>query len=1348
MKLTRGVMLGVAVTSALAWASDARADVSLAGTRTVFSMPEPIELAVTGSDTQFQLRHADGSAVSVNVPAGSGSRLVTLAPNTLKPGSYTAASGSGAEAKFSVERGENANAYFTAQWVHHGGTAENAHAKGGWMYFNSDYVSLHSRAPKPGDLAEGYVAARMKPYALMILGGGHQLDLELANDWGDPWVQRAVYWRMNLGALSNRIYPMGGLHTYDEPGLTWWPVPTGEKDDKGNPKTEMSPYAIPHQLEEFKKSTGKEIPNGPFTKVAPQYATDMDAWLDFMAMRMKYLEQAWWANRWGTDDVHPAFTTLNQVSSSYAAGDVTDGVDASQARPYSIVSGHGGYSDLSFGTMQPVQSAEGFQGFTRGRPHYYLPMWYTHNWPSMRNAIWMSWTTKLEGMMYTPEQDFSMDNSNRGFYGSNTIFEVAEINRRLALVGDAMNKVPKTPAPVAVLLSHRQAAWDVAKGNNPEIAKIGVPHYVSPHRDAVSLCFWRVMENGIAPNWIDEEEAVQNGGSFLKQWKAIMVPRLTTISPALKKVLEEYIAAGGKLVQFKGDELILPGATISEARFGNSALHYKEQEIDKNPPKGWDLSWRAWNNAQAPGFSKELESWIGVQPYRTSNPDVLLGTHKLGAATYLLFANNAQSKDNPRGLKHELIPTITTVTVPAGGVIYDLFNGGLVPVRGTRAELKLPAGDGACWVHLPVAPGALKGKVTLDKGNVVKIDVTWGKVGSLPLRLRVLDPSGQKVDELFRATTPEKDSTRFQMAYPLGENAASGAWTVEVSESLTGSKVLSKVNVGKPGKGAWATQNSGNVSLYFEDARRIRELVAGKAPQLDYSKLNWDAKRVFGVEPKKFAVFGPEANAERIAQALRGKGMEVAVNPTYAIKDFVREPGRGGAGPKFRLQNYEDIFAHTIVLPGHDLLKKAGDRGHINRPETKDFPGAGRAYIQWGKSAYQAGWENVWVIGDAEVGTKWLLDAIVGKQDDDGNSAKALTASASASAAAKTKPLRELSPAQQIKTPDTPVGIASSADGKTLFALQSDGAASAYDASGKVLWSNRELMIGSELSLSPRGDRVAVAGYPGILVLDTKDGKVLGGYRAAPVPSSYSRPLMSRPAWNDGGTLVVAGWADNYREAEKALTQLPTVVLDDSGKVRKELKVAGDVMGTAFVPGTGIVLLGANQLTAVDTASGDNLWTAAISGAQSFSFDITNKQVAAGGWGKKLGVIDLADGKVQRQAAFDAIIGAVTYLPGGDLAVAVWGGSKPLYRLAPGETKGAPLFQSRFAFQDVAWSPATNNIVATEQGGGLWLLDAQGKPLAWSTDAGTTAYRMQLQGNQLTVGRMNRTVQRFTLKTG
>ena len=171
----------------------------------------------------------------------------------------------------------------------------------------------------------------------------------------------------------------------------------------------------------------------------------------------------------------------------------------------------------------------------------------------------------------------------------------------------------------------------------------------------------------------------------------------------MRKALEGYIAAGGKLIQFKGDGLILKGSIIADHGFGDPSEHW--EEVQKNggysSPLYRDLQWRKWNNDLAPTFAKDFESWIGKQPYRSSNHDILLGVHKAGTATYLLFANNAQSKEDPRGVKAELVPAETAVTVPKGGVVYDLFNGGEVPVKDGKAVLRLAAGDGAVLASHP-----------------------------------------------------------------------------------------------------------------------------------------------------------------------------------------------------------------------------------------------------------------------------------------------------------------------------------------------------------------------------------------------------------------------------------------------------------------------------------------------------------------------------------------------------------------------------------------------------------------------------------------------------------------------
>src|SRR5262249_40954968 len=175
------------------------------------------------------------------------------------------------------------------------------------------------------------------------------------------------------------------------------------------------------------------------------------------------------------------------------------------------------------------------------------------------------------------------------------------------------------------------------------------------------------------------------------------------------------------------------------------------------------------------------------------------------------------------------------------------------------------------------------------------------------------------------------------------------------------------------------------------------------------------------------------------------------------------------------------------------------------------------------------------------------------------------------------------------------------------------------------------------------------------------------------------------------------------------------------------------------------LLLGADQLTAIKSADGGVLWRNAVKGAQAFAFAADGKTAAAGGWGKGVALFTLADGKATHSAAFDSVVGGVTFLPDGGLAVAVWGGIHPLFVVRDGK-KPEPLFQSSFGFQNVAWSEKHKGLIAAEQGGKLWLLDESGKPKALLTeDAGTTAYRLQPSGDDVLLARMNRVVQRITV---
>ncbi len=289
--------------------------------------------------------------------------------------------------------------------------------------------------------------------------------------------------------------------------------------------------------------------------------------------------------------------------------------------------------------------------------------------------------------------------------------------------------------------------------------------------------------------------------------------------------------------------------------------------------------------------------------------------------------------------------------------------------------------------------------------------------------------------------------------------------------------------------------NASPVSVYFDDAKKIVDLFAGKAEQPPYDKLNWDAKRVWNLDPKKFAVFGPDDAAKKIADALKAKGMTVEVNPKYEIKPFVREPGRGGAGPSSASTTSRTSTPMPSSCPAIRCSRRRSSAATSTGPSPTRSPAPAAPTSSGGSAATSPAGRTCSSRAISTPASTWLLDAINGKVD-----AKTIELEAKIKAveAKKMELPAKLAVGQEIKLYDTPVGVGASPDGKTTYVLLYGGEVSAYGADGKEQWHTQALLEGCNLAVSPKGDRIAVAGYPGLLVLDAKDGHVIGGHKAAP----------------------------------------------------------------------------------------------------------------------------------------------------------------------------------------------------------------------------------------------------------
>ena len=302
---------------------------------------------------------------------------------------------------------------------------------------------------------------------------------------------------------------------------------------------------------------------------------------------------------------------------------------------------------------------------------------------------------------------------------------------------------------------------------------------------------------------------------------------------------------------------------------------------------------------------------------------------------------------------------------------------------------------------------------------------------------------------------------------------------------------------------------------------------------------------------------------------------------------------------------------------------------------------------------------------------------------------------------------------------------------------------------------NRRAAAGWALAVSPKGDRLAVGGYPGLFVLDAAGGKVLGGSKAGPLQprQSYGASRIICAAWNSAGTLVAGGWMNNVHRlgrwkthVKPDLPKLEPIVLDAEGNALPGPQgIIGSVYGMAFVPNYRHV---APRRRPVDRGGCPDRRRALAQRHQRRDglrllrrrhprrggrLGQKCREVQPGGW----------------QAHARPPPSTPTWAASRCCPAAIWSppsGAAPARCScsATASSRPEPFFQSSYGFQHVLWSPADNALVAAEEGGKLWLLNPEGKALALlEDDAGATAYRMSLQGNTLLLGRMNHAVQRI-----
>src|SRR5262249_14734305 len=123
--------------------------------------------------------------------------------------------------------------------------------------------------------------------------------------------------------------------------------------------------------------------------------------------------------------------------------------------------------------------------------------------------------------------------------------------------------------------------------------------------------------------------------------------------------------------------------------------------------------------------------------------------------------------------------------------LYDLFNGGPVPVNEGKAKLRLAAGGGGCWVALTEPAGDIGELRIEDPEKRAHLGAeNWNDQASRPMPIRLINRAGIAArgnSVLGRAPLVAPGGDRSALAIALlGRNAAPGTWTFEVHDPAAG----------------------------------------------------------------------------------------------------------------------------------------------------------------------------------------------------------------------------------------------------------------------------------------------------------------------------------------------------------------------------------------------------------------------------------------------------------------------------------------------------------------------------------------------------------------------------------
>ena len=1049
--LVPALLLAVLLTGMLP-AGAAQLTVMLPLGRTSYQTNETIDVSVVRSDTQalaagtltLTLTGEDGSKLTSNFPvkamtmAGADARTTEhlhLNGWLLRPGNYTVqvdSDGATAQAKIALYSHIRKSTYRTLHWWGPGGDKMGPEGENGFG-FNTIY----------GGVDEPSIPAGEDIMGLDLMGGGHQFDLKMENDWSDPYVYLGAVQRAMDRAFTFRTMPNNiGAHLYDEPGLTY--AAAGSKGQT------FGPWDVLQQRRAYKSAFGKE--QMWYDEVKPDDPANMAQWTQTTNFRLGFMDAFWKASYDALKKMKPGYLVATQ--SQYGWWALFDGYYFNVVRSLPVVSGHGGYDDYGERDFNPSLYVEISLPRQMDKPTWYLGDWGVYSNEQIRLEHYLSFMAGIQGIAGGPSMGVDSIGAQAG----------VETNKTMARLGTIFAKPDYTRQDVGILYSKSDLTHATRSKD-----------FLST-RDAIGELYTATRLLQYPITGVLEEDLLD--GSASAHYKVIMMSDIQYLDPDVITAMEAYIKDGGTLIMTADCTVKVEGVTKLKY-----AYHIGDPKATKAAPFPDQLK-------RAEPLANELKGvlqQLGIKPaFGSTVPTLAPGRQVRGDIEYLFAANFTTfdraadwAKPSEEGGKPvdwaadsaqgNPCAVVATISLPDDGrPVYDGIHGGTTAFakKGGALSADLRFGPGQMRVFArtarPIgsvqvaAPTITRDytretePLTLDLAAMLLDTQHRVIAGSAPLEITVIDPLGDMRYDIYRAT--ELGTCRLSL--PLAVNDPAGTWTVRVKELLANTEGQVTFTYRAPSRcGAVAGEtpravyfpyDKANIYSFFRNYRTVT-IVKGTS---DYDTAAAE-RLVTALGPYNVRctiVNAADANKARELTAEEAKtwcGMWIAGNPSPDQRKDPRSVGFDLPGPSILLGNPQDNPLINLLC-----TKDQNGKTIVPYPVTADFPGRGHGYLAWNFAALGHDLETVACIAtdaagmDEAVGT--LFQLAVGIDDV---TPLTLPSSNTLTAASKPATLPAMRTLWQTTMPDTISTL--TLDGVNVTATSWDGTQTTFDANGK-----------------------------------------------------------------------------------------------------------------------------------------------------------------------------------------------------------------------------------------------------------------------------------------------------------